>query len=116
MPAANVQSTFFRQIATIGTNRALRELAENWGLEYMGILTWILKGKSAEEDIDPTSTCSAEEYEEFINYLRGKDRAFSKPGRTIKEEFKFWMLDRAKKQHQDARYNASRHFAAATQK
>ena len=83
----------------------------------MGIFTSLFKGKKSDEMAeDPTSTCSAEEYEEFITYLRGKDRAFSKPGRTIKEEFKFWMQDRAKKQHQQARYNASRHFAAATQK
>jgi len=83
----------------------------------MGFLTWLLKGKTADEmDVDPTSTCSAEEYEEFINYLRGKDRAFSQPGRTIKEEFKLWLQDRAKKRSQAANYHASRHFAAATQK
>jgi len=83
----------------------------------MGFLTSLFKSSKSEEMAeDPTSTCSAEEYEEFINYLRGKDRAFSQPGRTIKEEFKFWLQDRAKKRSQAANYHASRHFAAATQK
>jgi hypothetical protein len=84
----------------------------------MGIFTWLFTSNKADEmsGEDPTSTCSGEEYEEFINYLRGKDRAFSQPGRTIKEEFKFWLKDRAKKQADETRYNAARHYAAATQK
>jgi hypothetical protein len=83
----------------------------------MGILTWLFKSKNSDEmDSDPSSTCSAEDYELFIDYLRGKDRAFSQPGRSIKEEFKFWLADHTKKQAHAANYHASRHFASAIQK
>ena len=65
----------------------------------MGILTRLLTGKKSDEyDNAETAAGSAEDYEEFINYLRGRDRAFSKPGRSVKEEFKFWQADRVKKQ------------------
>jgi hypothetical protein len=65
----------------------------------MGILTRLLTGKKSDEsDREETAAGSAEDYEEFINYLRGRERTFSKPGRSIKEEFKFWQADRAKKQ------------------
>lgn len=84
----------------------------------MGFFTRLLTGKKSDQtdELDPASGGSSDDYEEFIGYLRGKDRAFSKPGRTIKEEFKFWLADRNKKQAHASTYNAARHFAAATQK
>lgn len=66
----------------------------------MGFLTRLFTGNKSDESDDRAETAagSAEDYEEFINYLRGKDRAFSKPGRSVKEEFKFWQADRVKRQ------------------
>jgi hypothetical protein len=44
--------------------------------------------------LDPTG----EEYEAFQAYLRRQHpREFSKPGRTVTDEFQLWMADRAKK-------------------
>jgi hypothetical protein len=83
----------------------------------VGIFTSLFKGnKSAEsDDRAETAAGSAEDYEEFINYLRGKDRPFSKPGRSVKEEFKFWQADRVKKQ--GAAYSSpAGQFAAYLQK
>jgi hypothetical protein len=84
----------------------------------VGLFTSLFKGNKTEDnsEMDPASACSGEDYEEFINYLRGKDRAFSKPGRSVKEEFKFWLADRTKRQAHATHYNASRQFAAAVQK
>lgn len=64
----------------------------------MGIFTRLLTGKKSDDDAAETAAGSAEDYEEFINYLRGRERTFSKPGRSVKEEFKFWQADRAKRQ------------------
>jgi len=78
----------------------------------MGFLNWIMYGKKAnqEEDVDPASICSAEDYELFINYLRGgAHRKFSQPGRTIKEEFRLWLADHTRHQ---ASYHSGREFAA----
>jgi hypothetical protein len=77
----------------------------------MGFLNWIMNGKkSAEEEVDPASICSAQDYELFINYLRsGADRKFSQPGRSIKQEFSLWLADHTKNQ---ATYNAGSEFAA----
>jgi len=99
-----------------GTAR-VKELSRRiWGLR-VGLFTRLFKGNNgSESDVDPASACSAEDYEEFINYLRGKDRPFSKPGRTIKEEFRFWLADRTKRHGHASAYNASRQFAAAIQK
>ncbi len=87
-------------------------------MKTVGFFRWLFTGKNADVNgiEDPSSACTAEDYEEFINYLRGRDRAFSKPGRSIKEEFKFWLADRNKKQAQTAAYSSARAFAAATQK
>jgi hypothetical protein len=83
----------------------------------VGLFSGLFKGKKADDaDEDPLSVCSAQDYELFINYLRGKDRPFSKPGRTIKEEFKFWLADYTKKQAHATSYNANREFATAMRK
>jgi hypothetical protein len=80
----------------------------------MGLLNWIMYGKKSnqEEEIDPASICSAEDYELFINYLRsGAHRKFSQPGRSIKEEFRFWLEDHTKNQAAGT-YHPGREFAA----
>jgi hypothetical protein len=86
-------------------------------MKIVGIFTWLFTGKKSDESDDAAETAagSAEDYEEFINYLRSKDRAFSKPGRSVKEEFKFWQADRVKKQA--AGYSSpAGQFAAFVQK
>jgi hypothetical protein len=85
-------------------------------MKTVGFFSWLFTGKKADtSDVaDPASAGSAEDYEEFISYLRGKDRPFNKPGRTIKEEFKFWLADRNKKQA--GVYNTPRNFVAMVQK
>ncbi|MGB6743123.1 MAG: hypothetical protein WBE38_05640 [Terracidiphilus sp.] len=120
-----MQSKIETDVATIVASQIIadeksKSLAQNRGVGCMkaGIFTWLFGSsgfKSRQEDVaDPSSAGTAEDYEEFIGYLRGKDRAFSKPGRTIKEEFKFWLADRNKKQA--ASYNSPRPFAAVAQK
>ncbi|HEX4028763.1 MAG TPA: hypothetical protein VHX20_00275 [Terracidiphilus sp.] len=83
----------------------------------MGLFTGLFKGKKADEaDVDLLSACSAQDSEEFINYLRGKDRQFSQPGRSIREEFKVWLAYNTKRQAHATSYNANREFATAMRK
>ena len=82
------------------------------GLGDMGFLNWIMTGKKnrEEDEIDPASICSAEDYELFICYLRsGAHRKFSQPGRSIKEEFRLWLNDHTRNPRP---YNGGREFAA----
>jgi hypothetical protein len=39
----------------------------------------------------------ADDYEEFLRYLSQKNRSFSKPGRSVREEHVLWTADRARK-------------------
>ncbi len=63
--------------------------------------TWLFGGKGKKKsDYDraeagPTGG-NAEDYEDFVLYLRQGNRQFSKPGRSVKEEFKHWLDYRAK--------------------
>lgn len=67
--------------------------------------TWLFAGKgkrqaaAAASEAGPVADCNAEDYEEFIQYLRQNERPFSKPGRSVGEEFKFWLAYRTKHQH-----------------
>jgi hypothetical protein len=58
------------------------------------------KGKRSKsgDDVEMASGCSAEEYEEFIHYLRQNERTFSRPGASVKEEFNTWLAYRSKHQ------------------
>ncbi|HZP04809.1 MAG TPA: hypothetical protein VFB43_07915 [Terracidiphilus sp.] len=62
--------------------------------------TWLFSGKGKRAQVafeaGPATAGSAEDYDEFIQYLRQSDRQFSKPGRSVKEEFKYWLDYRAK--------------------
>jgi hypothetical protein len=40
---------------------------------------------------------TAADHQEFLVYLRGSNRRFSKPGRTVDDEFKAWHADRIKR-------------------
>ncbi len=56
------------------------------------------KGKKAQVAADTGEPMggTAEDYEDFILYLRQNERPFSKPGRSVKEEYKFWLAYRSK--------------------
>jgi hypothetical protein len=62
--------------------------------------SWLFsgKGKKAQVAVDTSEPMAgtAEDYEDFILYLRQNERPFSKPGRSVKEEYKFWLAYRAK--------------------
>jgi hypothetical protein len=60
--------------------------------------TLILSGKKAPAATgqDAASNSTAEEYEEFIHYMRGSNRTFAKPGHSIRDEFNSWLAYRAK--------------------
>jgi hypothetical protein len=53
------------------------------------------KTKSASAP-DAASSSSAEEFEEFVRYMRGSDRPFAKAGHSIRDEFNSWLAHRAK--------------------
>jgi hypothetical protein len=55
------------------------------------------KDRAAPEHI-PLPAGTADDYDEFLRYLAQKKRAFSKPGRSLREEHVVWMADRARKQ------------------
>jgi hypothetical protein len=61
-------------------------------------LTALFRSKSgrASEDSDEVSRSTAEDYEEFILYMRGNDRPFAKAGYTIRDEFNCWLAHRSR--------------------
>ncbi|HUA93198.1 MAG TPA: hypothetical protein VL991_11545 [Terracidiphilus sp.] len=56
------------------------------------------KGKKVKAAVDTSDPMdgTGQDYEDFILYLRQNERPFSKPGRSVKEEYKFWLAYRAK--------------------
>jgi hypothetical protein len=56
------------------------------------------KGRKAQAAVDASDPMdgTGQDYEDFILYLRQNERPFSKPGRSVKEEYKFWLAYRAK--------------------
>jgi hypothetical protein len=56
------------------------------------------KKRSTGHQPEPHFAGTAEDYEEFLQYLGQKHRRFSKPGRSVPEEQVFWMADRVKRQ------------------
>jgi len=68
---------------------------------------WIFSGKDKNEsraDAPPADIPEAtiDDQESFRDYLTQEDRRFSKPGRSVDEEFGFWLADRAKKKAEAA--------------
>ena len=51
--------------------------------------------KSEEPPATPIVTDSAEDYQEWLNYLAKQSPAFRKPGSSLKEEYGRWLLARA---------------------
>ena len=54
------------------------------------------------EPAPPVPQGTQDENNEFLLYLRQKDRRYQRPGRTVQEEFSVWRADRAKKRAQEA--------------
>jgi hypothetical protein len=42
------------------------------------------------------SSSAADEHDAFMQYLNGKNRAFRKPGASVKQEYEMWLAHRAK--------------------
>ena len=59
--------------------------------------------------------CTAVDYDEFLQYLSQERRAFSKPGRTVREEHVLWMADRVKREAAAAAAAAQAAAVAARQ-
>jgi hypothetical protein len=61
---------------------------------------WLFGGKGkksqSSREVDGPMAGTAEDYEDFIIYLRQNERPFSKPGRSVKEEYNSWLAYRAK--------------------
>jgi hypothetical protein len=43
-----------------------------------------------------TDTCTGEDYEEFVTYLRVGKRPHRRTGVSVKDEFEMWLADRAR--------------------
>lgn len=47
---------------------------------------------------EPIFAGSAEDYQDFLEYLGQKQRRFSRTGRTVRQEQAFWLADRVRRQ------------------
>jgi hypothetical protein len=56
---------------------------------------------------DLINAASAEDHEHFLAYLRQPRRAFSSPGRSVREEYGYWLADRARRRAAQAAMTAS---------
>jgi hypothetical protein len=84
-----------------------REYIPQYGILRYGLgglaffeATWLFEGKKkALQSVEsgPLPEGSSDDYDLFVEYLRGKDRKFLKPGRSIHEEYEAWSADRAKR-------------------
>jgi len=68
---------------------------------------WIFSGKEKNESTaaaPPAQMPEAtiDDQEAFRDYLTQEDRRFRKPGRSVDEEFSFWLADRVKKKAEAA--------------
>ncbi|HTW79871.1 MAG TPA: hypothetical protein VME23_10050 [Terracidiphilus sp.] len=54
------------------------------------------KGETYSVD-DLINAASAQDHEMFLAYMRQPNRTFSRPGRGIREEYGYWLVDLAKK-------------------
>jgi hypothetical protein len=54
------------------------------------------QGRVEVHEQDAASNSTAEDYEEFILYMRSGHRPFAKAGRSVRDEFNSWLAHRAK--------------------
>jgi hypothetical protein len=100
--AALTHAAFFVLLLIAATAGGMIPYFEYWrfllpALAYVE-LTLLFRGRRMQsaESGDAASNSTAEDYEEFILYMRGSDRPFAKPGLTIRDEFNCWLAHRAK--------------------
>lgn len=61
---------------------------------------WVFEGNkhsAPKQESTPAVIGTHEEYTEFLGYLKQSNRRFQLAGRTVHEEFGFWLKDRNKK-------------------
>ena len=71
------------------------------------------KGETFSID-DLINTATADDHEIFLAYLRQPNRAFRKPGLSIREEYGYWLVDRAKNRAAPAAATATTAGAASS--
>jgi hypothetical protein len=62
--------------------------------------TWLFEGRQKTQsnaEIEPMPEGTNEDYNDFLVYMRQKDRRFARPGRSVNDEFVAWTADRAKR-------------------
>jgi hypothetical protein len=103
IPAALTHAAFFILLLIVATAGGMVPYFEYWRFVLPALaffeLSVIFRGKGgkAAESHDAASNSTAEDYEEFIHYMRGSDRPFAKPGCTVRDEFNSWLAHRAKR-------------------
>ena len=75
---------------------------------------WLFGGERENATAQTTAAVSVaaepatfEDHEAFREHLKQGDRPFRKPGRTVDEEFNFWLADRARKKAEAAAMGSS---------
>jgi len=82
---------------------------------------WLFGGERGNATTQTTASPVAaepatfEDHEAFREHLKQGDRPFRKPGRTVDEEFNFWLADRARKKAEAAAMGSSRAGSSAMQ-
>ena len=66
---------------------------------------WLFSGRPKTETVkaivpDVLPEATLDDHEAFREHLAQQDRPFRKPGRSLNEEFEFWLADRARKRAQ----------------
>jgi hypothetical protein len=102
IPAALTHAAFFVLLLIVATAGAMVPYFEYLrfllpALAYVE-LTVIFRGKGGKlgEGQDAASNSTAEDYEDFIHYMRGNNRVFQKPGFSVRDEFNCWLAHRSK--------------------
>ncbi len=102
IPAALTHAAFFVLLLIGATAGAMVPYFEYLrfllpALAYVELLV-LFRGKKVQsvERGDAASNSTAEDYEEFIHYMRSGNRPFAKAGHTVRDEFNSWLAHRAK--------------------
>jgi hypothetical protein len=102
IPAALTHAAFFVLLLIVATAGGMVPYFEYFrfllpALAYVE-LTALLRGKKGQsaESSDAASNSTAEDYEDFILYMRSGNRPFAKAGHSVRDEFNSWLAHRAK--------------------
>ncbi len=102
VPAALTHAAFFILLLIVASAGAMIPYFEYVrfvlpALAYVELMALFRsKGGKAAEGQDAASNSTAEDYEEFILYMRSGNRPFAKAGHTVRDEFNSWLAHRAK--------------------